>query len=65
MKKIISLCLVILVSVTGISCNKKEDKPIPTPKTMVTEMRSDQSFNQTTWEAILEFSKKYNVDVIK
>ena len=67
MKKIISLCLVILVSVTGISCNKKEDKSIPTTVlvAMVTDYGdiTDMSFNQSTWEAILEFSKKYNVGV--
>ena len=67
MKKILALLLVLALSLTLVACGsgKKDAASTGSYKVaMVTDYGdiTDQSFNQTTWEAVVAFGKDNNVE---
>ena len=68
MKKILALILTLVMALSLVACG---EKPVETPDepeykvAMVTDYGdiTDQSFNQTTWQAVKAFGEKNNVEV--
>ncbi len=66
MKKILALLLVLAMALSLAACGgKTESKDSVSKVAMVTDYGdiTDQSFNQTTWEAVQQFGKDNNVEV--
>lgn len=66
MKKILSVLLVLVMVLSLAACGSKtEEKNTVTKVAMVTDYGDiiDQSFNQTTWEAVQQFGKDNDVEV--
>ena len=67
MKKILALLLVLALSLTLVACGSgstTKTKASDYKVAMVTDYGdiTDQSFNQTTWEAVVAFGKDNNVE---
>ena len=67
MKKIISLILVAVMALAMVACQPAEQQGSNQPAykvAMVTDYGdiTDQSFNQTTWEAVVAFGKANNIE---
>ncbi|MDD5863626.1 MAG: BMP family ABC transporter substrate-binding protein [Firmicutes bacterium] len=65
MKKILALLLVLALSVSLVACGSGKDSAAGDYRVaMVTDYGdiTDQSFNQTTWEAVVAFGKDNNVE---
>ena len=65
MKKILALLLVLALSLTLVACGSGKTQSAADYKVaMVTDYGdiTDQSFNQTTWEAVVAFGKDNNVE---
>ena len=65
MKKIIALILVALMALSMVACQPAGEGDAPAYKVaMVTDYGdiTDQSFNQTTWEAVVAFGKANNIE---
>ena len=74
MKKILALLLVMAMALSLVACGGKTEEKAPeaaAPAETATEYKvamvtdygdiTDQSFNQTTWEAVIEFGEANNV----
>ena len=64
MKKILALLLAMIMVVSLAACNGSEGDKSSYRVAMVTDYGdiTDQSFNQTTWEAVVAFGQKNNID---
>ena len=63
MKRFLAALLVIVMLLSVVACNKKEAYNSDYRVAMVTDYGdiTDQSFNQTTWEAVVKFGEDNNV----
>ena len=64
MKKILALLLVLAMALSLVACGGKTEAPAADKIAMVTDYGdiTDQSFNQTTWEAVQKFSADNGVE---
>ena len=64
MKKILALLLVLTMALSLVACGGKTEAPAADKIAMVTDYGdiTDQSFNQTTWEAVQKFSADNGVE---
>ena len=64
MKKILALLLAMIMVISLAACNGSEGDKSSYRVAMVTDYGdiTDQSFNQTTWEAVVAFGQKNNID---
>ena len=71
MKKILALLLVLVMALSLVACGSEKPAETKAPEAAGTEYKvamitdygdiTDQSFNQTTWEAVVKFGEDYNV----
>ena len=65
MKKVLVALLALVMLMSMFACGKKEEENGPEYKVaMITDYGdiTDQSFNQTTWEAVVKFGKDHNIE---